>query len=226
MEILQKAFSQECFDHDGEFFNVENVCVVPRPYQEKYRIYTGGTSDSTYKEAGEKGWGLVVPPLLPHKLLEKQFDIYREACARSGNEPDIVFIHAVYMDEDEEQIHKEAADALRGFLACNAAPTSDLPPSEELKEKGFGFYASGTLESLAQMSYEEITDQGVVWVGNSQRIIEYIEEVQEEVEGLGSIAIVPNYGGIEHWKSIKTMQIFAEEVMPYFRKKQSSAVAG
>jgi alkanesulfonate monooxygenase SsuD/methylene tetrahydromethanopterin reductase-like flavin-dependent oxidoreductase (luciferase family) len=221
MEILRKGFSQESFDHDGEYFDVENVRIVPRPYQQQYKIYIGGTSDSTYEEAGEKGWGLVVPPLLPHKQLEEQFGIYREACERNGNRPDIVFIHAVYMDEDETRIREEAAEALHGFLANNAAPTGELPPKEELEAKGFGFYASGILESLAQMSYEEITEQEVVWVGSPQRIIEYIEKVQEEVEGLGAIAIVPNYGGIEHWKSIKTMQIFAEEVMPYFRKKQS-----
>jgi len=31
------------------------------------------------------------------------------------------------------------------------------------------------------------------------------------------LAIVSNFGGLEHWKSIKTQQIFAERVMPAFR---------
>lgn len=225
-EILQKAFSEEVFDFEGNFYDVRNVRVVPRPYQSKYRIYTGGTSDATYREAGERGWGLVVPPLLPHRLLEKQFEIYRTACREAGYQPDIVFIHAVYIDEDEEQIRKEAAKALHNFLACNAAPTNDLPPKEELKQKGFGFYASGTLESLARMSYEEITSQGVVWVGTPEKIINYIEEVQQEVEGLGAIAIVPNYGGIEHWKSIKILQRFAEEVVPHFKAGQEETHIG
>jgi hypothetical protein len=40
----------------------------------------------------------------------------------------------------------------------------------------------------------------------------------QEKGGIGELAIVSNFGGLEHWKSIKTQQIFAERVMPAFRE--------
>ncbi|MGH3319159.1 MAG: hypothetical protein ACRDN9_03080 [Streptosporangiaceae bacterium] len=152
--------------------------------------------------------------------MEKQFDIYRNACAESGTEPDIVFLHAVYVDEDESRIAGEAGEALKGFLVNNAGPTRDMPDEEELKATGFGFYASGILESLAEKTWEEMTGEGIVWAGTPQRIIDYIKEVQSEIEGLTAIAIVPNFGGLEHWKSIKTLQLFADEVAPYFQSRE------
>ena len=42
---------------------------------------TGGTSDITYQMAGERGWGIFVPPLLPWGVLEGPLNIYKKACA-------------------------------------------------------------------------------------------------------------------------------------------------
>ena len=77
------------------------------------RIFVGGTSDSTYELAGERGWAVAVPPLLPYEALRGQLDIYRASCAEHGNEPDIVWIHACYMDDDRDdrQARRRAGDA-------------------------------------------------------------------------------------------------------------------
>jgi hypothetical protein len=37
---------------------------------------------------------MVVPPLLPYEAMRAQLDIYRASCAKHGNQPDIVWIHA------------------------------------------------------------------------------------------------------------------------------------
>jgi hypothetical protein len=39
------------------------------------------------------------------------------------------------------------------------------------------------------------------------------------------LAIVSNFGGLDHWKSIKTQQLFAEKVMPAFRGSAHKAAA-
>ena len=46
--------------------------MVPKPIQKPYpRFFTGGTSSITYQMAGERGWGIFVPPLLPWGVLEE-----------------------------------------------------------------------------------------------------------------------------------------------------------
>ena len=55
-------------------------------------------------------------------------------------------------------------------------------------------------------------------------MIQQVKNLQAK-GGIGELAIVSNFGGIEHWKSIKTQHMFAKHVMPEFRKKTSVAKA-
>jgi len=169
--------------------------------------------------AGERGWGVFVPPLLPYSVLEGPLAIYKKACAENSHTPDVVYIRPVYLDNDEKQIRKEVEQALLNFLAFNASPVETLQSEEkkaELRAKGYGFYASGALESLTKLTYEEIVEQEIGFVGTPQKVIKQIQALQAK-GGIGELAIVANFGGLEHWKSIKTQHLFATRVMPAFR---------
>jgi alkanesulfonate monooxygenase SsuD/methylene tetrahydromethanopterin reductase-like flavin-dependent oxidoreductase (luciferase family) len=220
IEILVKAWTQEKFSFDGQFYKVKDVSVVPKPVQKPHpRLFTGGTSDITYQMAGERGWGIFVPPLLPWKVLEGPLSIYKKACAEKGHQPDIVYIRPIYLGDDEKQIRKEVEEALHNFLAFNASPVESLHDPEkqaELKAKGYGFYASGALESLTKLTYEEIVEQEIGFIGTPQKVIQQVKALEKK-GGIGELAIVSNFGGLEHWKSIKTQELFARHVMPACR---------
>ncbi|MGH9580995.1 MAG: LLM class flavin-dependent oxidoreductase [Terriglobales bacterium] len=220
IDILILAWTKEKFSYDGEYYKVKDLSVVPRPVQKPYpKLYTGGTSDITYQMAGERGWGVFVPPLLPWKVLEPPLNIYKKACAEHGHEPNIVYIRPVYLDSDEAKIRQEVEQALLNFLAFNASPVASLQSEEikaELKAKGYGFYASGALESLTKLTYEEIVEQEIGFIGTPEKVIKQIRALEKK-GGIAELAIVSNFGGLEHWKSIKTQQLFADQVMPAFR---------
>ena len=48
-------------------------------------------------------------------------------------------------------------------------------------------------------------------------MIDQIGKLQEK-GGIGELPILANFGGIEHWRTIKTQELFAEHVMPAFRE--------
>lgn len=220
IEILINAWTKEKFSYDGKYYKVKDLSVVPKPVQKPHpRLFTGGTSDITYQMAGERGWGIFVPPLLPYSVLEGPLDIYKQACAANGHQPDVVYIRPVYLDDDEKKIRKEVEQALLNFLAFNASPVYSLHDEEkkaELRAKGYGFYASGALESLTKLTYEEIVEQEIAFVGTPKKVIQQIKDLQKK-GGIGELAIVANFGGLEYWKSIKTQHLFATQVMPAFR---------
>jgi alkanesulfonate monooxygenase SsuD/methylene tetrahydromethanopterin reductase-like flavin-dependent oxidoreductase (luciferase family) len=219
LDLLFTALENETFSHDGRFYSIGESHIVPRP-DRRFRVFLGGTSDSTYELAGRRGWGMVVPPLLPYEALREQLDLYRHTCAEHGNEPDIVWIHACYIDEDRDTALREAEESMRKFLAGNASPLTEHPPpasKEELQAAGYGFYAAGILEQLAETPYEQMVEGDLVWVGTPQDVIERIEAVRELCEGLTEISITVNAGGAEHWQSIKQQELFAKHVMPHFR---------
>jgi alkanesulfonate monooxygenase SsuD/methylene tetrahydromethanopterin reductase-like flavin-dependent oxidoreductase (luciferase family) len=220
IDLLLLAWTRDKVTYEGKYYKVKDVTVVPRPVQKPHpRLFTGGTSDVTYQMAGARGWGIFVPPLLPWGVLEGPLNLYKKACAEHGHEPDIVYIRPVYLDEDEKQIRKEVEQALLNFLAFNAAPVESLQSEEmkaELRAKGYGFYASGALESLTKLTYEQIVEQEIGFIGTPEKVIEQVRALQKK-GGIGELAIVSNFGGLEPWKTIKTQQLFAERVMPAFR---------
>ncbi len=226
IDILLGAWTHEKFSYDGKFYKVRDLAVVPRPVQKPHPpLYTGGTSDITYQMAGERGWGIFVPPLLPWKVLEPPLGIYKKACAAHGHQPNIVYIRPVYIDDDEKQIRKEVEEALHNFLVFNASPIESLQGEEkkaELRAKGYGFYASGALESLTKLTYEEIVEQEIGFIGTPEKVIRQVRELEQK-GGIGELAIVSNFGGLEHWKSIKTQELFARRVMPAFRPSAAGA---
>ena len=226
IDILIGSWTKEPFSYHGKYYNFDNVAVVPKPVQEPYPpLYTGGTGDATYQMAGERGWGILVPPLLPWKVLEGPLNIYKKACAAHGHKPNIVYIRPVYLDEDEKQVRKEVEQALHNFLAFNASPVESIQSEEkkaELRAKGYGFYASGALESLTRLTYEQIVEQEIAYVGTPEKVIREIEALQQK-GGIEELAIVSNFGGLEHWKSIKTQHLFAKHVMPAFRGNTTPA---
>jgi len=224
-ELFFKALEHERFSHQGRFYRVEDSHIVPPPPRRRLRIFVGGTSDSTYELAGRKGYSVAVPPLLPYKALERQLDIYRETCAAHGNEPDIVWIHACYMDEDREVARRDAELGMRRFLQGNADPLKERASDEELAQAGYGFYSSGIMEQLAATPYEEMIAEDIVWVGTPEDVVERIEQTRELCAGLTEIAITVNPGGLEHWKAIKTQELFADLVIPHFQTSTPAAAA-
>jgi alkanesulfonate monooxygenase SsuD/methylene tetrahydromethanopterin reductase-like flavin-dependent oxidoreductase (luciferase family) len=226
LEVLILALDNERFSFKGDYFELEDAGIVPRPAPgRRFRVFLGGTSDRTYELAAERGWAVVVPPLLPYAALKDQLDLYRTKCAEHDTAPDIVWIHACYLDDDRELAYREAEAGMTGFLAGNASPLTEHPPppADKLNAAGYGFYTAGILEQLAQTPYDKMIEDDIIWVGTPEDVIERIQAVIDVCEGLTEISITVNPGGFAHWQSIKAQEIFADRVIPHFRKASAAA---
>jgi Coenzyme F420-dependent N5,N10-methylene tetrahydromethanopterin reductase and related flavin-dependent oxidoreductases len=219
LDLFIAGLKNEQVSFHGKYWNVDDSLIVPFSGQ-KFRVILGGTSDRTYDLAAREGWGVAVPPLLPYVALKEQLDLYRAKCAEYGTTPDIVWIHACYIDEDRDVAKREAERHMRGFLEGNASPLTEHtpPPADRLNAAGYGFYAAGIMEKLAATPYDEMIDGDIVWVGTPDDVIKRVEETIELCEGLTEIAITTNPGGAEHWKAIKAQELFAKHVIPRFRR--------
>jgi len=217
VEILLRAWTEDSFSYQGRYYRFKDLTVVPKPLQRPHPpLFAGGTSLATYEMAGRRGWGMFLPPLLPFKAMQPSIDAYIAAARQAGQEPNIVYIRPVYLGDDPHTIEREARLYLQSFLACNASPVKGLPPREELIAKGYGFYASGALESLTKLTYQDILEQEIAFVGTPEQVVRQIGRLREQAP-VNELAIVSNFGGIEHWKVLKTQELFARHVMPAFR---------
>jgi alkanesulfonate monooxygenase SsuD/methylene tetrahydromethanopterin reductase-like flavin-dependent oxidoreductase (luciferase family) len=225
LDLFVEALHSDVVSYEGEYWNVKDSQVIPFSGH-KFRVVLGGTSDRTYDLAAKHGWAVAVPPLLPYAALEEQLDFYRAKCDEYGTTPDIIWIHACYIDEDRDLALREAEQHMPGFLKGNASPLTEypVPPADALNAAGYGFYAAGIMEKLAATPYDEMVAGDIVWVGTPEDMIQRIRETIEVCEGLTEIAITTNPGGVEHWKAIKAQELFAEHVVPVIQG-ETGAVA-
>src|SRR5581483_11979106 len=217
VDILLRDWTEDQFSYEGKHYRFKDLSVVPKPLQKPHPpLYTGGTSLTTYEMAGARGWGMFLPPLLPFQAMEPCIQAYVRAAEKAGHEPNVVYIRPVYLGDDAEQVEREVKPALLNFLAFNASPVKGLPPREELNAKGYGFYASGALESLTRLSYRDVVEQEIGFIGTPSQVVEQIRSLRARAP-VTELAVVANFGGLEHWKVVKTQELFARHVMPAFR---------
>src|SRR4029077_378365 len=90
MEIFPLAGFDKPVNFKGEFFNYENVPVVPKPVQRPHPpIWVGcARSEESYRWAGDNGYHLMTLPYLyrePH-ILPVLVKTYRIGLAKAGHD--------------------------------------------------------------------------------------------------------------------------------------------
>ena len=89
-EIIRQAWSDAPINFHGQFYNYDNVNILPKPVQRPHPpIWVGATrSEETFRWAGEMGYDLMTVPFV-HPTTDALHDlikIYRSALAKSGHD--------------------------------------------------------------------------------------------------------------------------------------------
>ena len=135
-------------------------------------------------------------------------DGYKKECAQQGYAPDISFIRLVYLDEDARQAGQKP-NGTCNFLDFNASAIDSLAHrKEELTATGPGFYASGVAKML-RITYDQCVEEELTFPGDPEQVIAQIKRLDQQIGGLNEMMIISNFGGLEHWKAIKTQHLFA-----------------
>ncbi|MEC9340014.1 MAG: LLM class flavin-dependent oxidoreductase [Pseudomonadota bacterium] len=220
MEILQLAWTEERFSFHGEYFDVTDVQVAPKPVQKPYpKVYMAGTSGAAFTKAAEHGWGIFLGAIAPFEIFRPGRDIYWEACKAFGTTPDFGYSRVVHIADDEKTARRECAAALENFFGLANEPMATIQ-SPETKQKlidgGYGFYASDALLALGQMPADDIIDQGLAFVGTADQIRRDLEDFATE-SGIDEFCLITSFGGLDDALAARTQDRFAREILPAFR---------
>ncbi|MGE0811426.1 MAG: LLM class flavin-dependent oxidoreductase [Immundisolibacter sp.] len=220
LELLRLAWSGERFSFDGQFTKVRDVQVVPQPLQKPYPpIYMTGTSGQAFRIAARHGWRICSGGPAPIEVFADGFSTYRQACTEHGTTPHVGYVRAVFLADDEATAHREARDAILNFYAYNVRPhDSLLDPAlqEPMKQAGYGFYASDALQGMKRLSYDDIIEQDMVYVGTPEQVVRRLTDLHGRWQ-FDEFSIVSHYGGIAPHQAYRNQELFARRVMPAFR---------
>ena len=211
------------FEWNGEFFQIPYVNLWPKPLQQPHPpiFIPGGGSIETLQLVAKHRY-TYFPVLNPRPVFLKNLERFREMCREEGYEASpgqVAQVLAVHVAESDKQARLESeAHDLWQYQNFFQSPMHDnFPP---------GYISPGSLRGILgggyrskpmnEMSFDELVDMGWVIVGSPETVAAKLQEQLEEA-GTSRVIIGANAGSKPRWLTMKSLTMFAEEVIPRLR---------
>jgi len=218
LEIVHRAWTQERFSFDGQFYKFDNVCLVPKPYQTPHpEIRIAATSPDTYPAIGKLGYPIFCAVRLGTlSELAPNLQAYREAYAAAGHPGrGQVFLRVpVYVAETEARARAEPQDSIMHFYRYLGAQLTDSASRagaraiEQRAERG---------QRLQTIDYDEVLREKII-VGTARMVADRLHALREEL-GLDGILAEMNCGSrIPHAQVLRSLELLCQAVMPEFSR--------
>ena len=224
IQIIPRAWTEEPFSWDGNL-KVPPRNVLPKPLQKPHPpLWVGCTQPETFRIAGHLGLGALAFGFFSRSYLESSISDYRKAIATAepvGQMTNNQFATSTLAicaptDEEAREIGIPAAKFFGNSVSALFTPwgeQSNVPDS-------YRYYS--LLSRLAtkrgqSMSEAVLPENGwdFLCIGSPQRCREVIAKYAES--GVDQVIMLVQAGRIPHEKSLQSIQLLADEVLPEFR---------
>jgi alkanesulfonate monooxygenase SsuD/methylene tetrahydromethanopterin reductase-like flavin-dependent oxidoreductase (luciferase family) len=228
VDILIKAWTEERFSFDGQYYQAKDLSVVPRPLQQPHPpIWQVGTSAKWVPRAVENGWGIALGGPAPNIAFEDAIAKYHEACRDAGRASKFAYIKAVYLDEDREKAIEEGRRPLKNFIDFNVSPMDSLArgtdaEKQRLIDAGYGFYAADDFIGTRDLTYEQLLEHEIVYAGDPKSVGAQLVDLWDRFR-FDEFLLICHNGGTSRWQSMKTQELFARKVRPLLESAAEKA---
>src|SRR5712691_3426394 len=138
LELIRRAWTDERCTFEGEFYQVRDVCVLPKPVQKPHPpFWTAAVSPDTYTLAAKRGLKILTSPAFtPFDILRKNYDAYRQTWREShGTDQgaDICLNKIMHVAETPKQARDDLREPIRWFFQTQAGLIADetgVPPEQ------------------------------------------------------------------------------------------------
>jgi alkanesulfonate monooxygenase SsuD/methylene tetrahydromethanopterin reductase-like flavin-dependent oxidoreductase (luciferase family) len=166
----------------------------------------------------------------PSRVIKRWFDGYRQAAEEAGRTPDpekIAYSVPIYVAETDEQAHREAREHLLFLFRKGLKQGTEIvwPPGYMTPSSMRGLLMSGS-KPFSELTYEDMVAHDYAIVGSPDTVANRLGELQAEL-GFGQIIGLFALGDMSHERTVRSMELFSEHVMPALRSLGvANSVAG
>ena len=214
IQIIEGLWTTRNFSYEGKHFQVQNANLVPPPVQQPHPpMYIAATrTRETQDFAAASGHsGIIGVVLDTTDGLDLCYQLV-EGASEAGKPMDIggiPFFRYFYVGETEEQARRDSEAALNW--------TMDVNQWRRTYQRGSEVYDSldDFLRTRTELppSFDYLSEHRA-FIGNPEQIIAKIRALQDA--GIGYFGCNFSFGGMPQDKVLKSMELFAREVMPEF----------
>jgi alkanesulfonate monooxygenase SsuD/methylene tetrahydromethanopterin reductase-like flavin-dependent oxidoreductase (luciferase family) len=218
LDIIRRAWTEDSFSYDGEFWQFPELSVSPKPYTKPHPpIWQAAISDYTVKKIIDRGInGLIGPYLCPHEILKSQyFDVWHSMLEESGrNDLQMAHNEFVYVGESDTQVKADIEEHAMWYIRTAAKIWGERDPAKVAEQ--FANYTE-ILEYFDVVPFDDVYEK-LGMFGTPDAVAEKVAWLNQEA-GLEHLITFNWFGALEHEKAMRSMELFAKEVMPRFQDK-------
>ena len=218
-QLITKALRDEVFDWDGEFFQIPEMSIRPRPMSHpERRFYASSVSPESAEIMAKLGFGMMV--IMQNEWVKAATDIqsFREIAMSVGHTPKPPLILTnVSVAESREEANERAMQYL-GAKWDSIDAHYKFSDGHLATQKGYESYGK-MAKTYSKLKEEESRRKmtefyvGIQIVGTPDDCIQKIAELQR-LTGTDHIVCDFSYGGMPHEMGELNMRLFATEVTP------------
>ena len=217
LDVVLRAWSGAEFTHQGSHFTIPHVQVWPVPARPASEVLLHAVnSPESMARAIERGLPAVMArPLSPFDEQVVELARYRAALESAGVDPAPVLARATvlkyaFLAPTREKAHRLARDALEWDLQIlqhlTTPTTREMPRGYELYERRGG--------RLPEYAYDDWLEH-VLLFDDPAGCAEKVARLRDA--GVQRLVLWMGVGGMDHELVVRSMRLFAEEVLPCFR---------
>ena len=221
VRVIPQMWTQERFAYQGRFFSMPQRAVLPKPYQKPHPpMWVAVTSPGTEVDAAERGLGSLGLSFGSMQDQERVIQNYRRIIKTC--EPVGAFVNEHVATVSFMFCHEDDREAVRmgGLLNGGFRPLAAqfVHPPEALPSKPA--QAQGLLSSLRQGDGAPPRDGSTI--GDPQHIVRELKKW--ESMGVDTMNLILNVVEcVPQAEVLKSLRLFAAEVMPHFKPAAAEA---
>ncbi len=214
LDILVKAWTEDAFSYEGEFYNYHDVAVSPKPYQQPYPpIRMAAGSNETYPMVGRMGLPIFLS-LRTVSIEDLQLSVadYKKAWRDAGQpgEPDLAMRIPVYVADNMEDALSEPEEGMMSFFRnLGQMVVQSGAQGRELNDE-----RSQRANRLAEITYEEVLQEKVAF-GTPDVVVERLRQLKEELGLSMVIAEVSTGLRLPPDRVLNSIRLLGEQVVPH-----------
>jgi alkanesulfonate monooxygenase SsuD/methylene tetrahydromethanopterin reductase-like flavin-dependent oxidoreductase (luciferase family) len=223
VEQVRLLLTQENVSSEGRFHKFKNVTSLPRPTQRPHPPFwvAALSTPESFVAAGKAGHFLMAIPFAGAKMREL-LGLYRDAwrAARHSGNGRVMLAFHMFCAETTQEAVRIAREPLNRYLKSVVAAASDW--TEGLNSQDYPNYDK-IIAGLAKETFDTQLAKGCAWVGDPGELAQRILAFDEEVGGFEIASLQVNFNTIARDDAVRSMRLFADEVMPAVRSRRRAA---
>jgi natural product biosynthesis luciferase-like monooxygenase protein len=216
VEIVQRAWTEERLDYEGEFYRLHDLEVRPKPLQRPHPpIWMASLSPETFRLCGQYGFNLMCAPVFGFDVNTgaTQIEEWRDSLREHGRDPaahEVAALVMTYVAETTQQALEDFRDPVMWYFHTFARYIA--PPRGQGAVPTYEFYARAR-DVLEVLEWDQVVHAGAVVCGSPEQVVDRLGEIEERC-GFTLLLAWTRIGGLAHDKVIRSMELMADRVMP------------